>query len=138
MTTFAASRCRPRPDQPARSANRSSTIQPMLWRVCAYCEPGFPSPTTIFTKPPGHADKRPNRSVGTPRGPRSLDPARRRMVPQAARIAARPCRTLRDVKGQVGPFDHRKVIASVASEMLVPLGLVRLGRSMAWVDDYDW
>ena len=60
------------------------------------------------------------------------------MVPQAARIAARPCRTLRDVKGQVGPFDHRKVIASVASEMLVPLGLVRLGRSMAWVDDYDW
>ena len=25
----------------------------MLWRVFAYCSPGFPRPTTIFTTPPG-------------------------------------------------------------------------------------
>ena len=43
-----ASRWRPRPAQPARSASRSRTSQPMLWRVPAYCEPGFPSPTTTF------------------------------------------------------------------------------------------
>jgi hypothetical protein len=42
------------------------------------------------------------------------------------------------VKCQVEPFDHRKVIAAVATEMLVPLGLVRIGRSMTWVDDYAW
>ena len=42
------------------------------------------------------------------------------------------------MKGQVEPFDHRKVIASVASEMLGPLGLVRIGRSMAWIDDGGW
>lgn len=49
-----------------------------------------------------------------------------------------PCRTLRDVKWQVDPFDHRNVIAAVATEMLVPLGLVRIGRSMAWADDGGW
>ncbi len=31
-----ASRWRPRPDRPCRSASRSSTIQPMLWRVSSY------------------------------------------------------------------------------------------------------
>ena len=47
-TTVEASRSRPRPAQPARSASRSSTIQPTLWRVSRYCSPGFPSPTTIL------------------------------------------------------------------------------------------
>src|SRR6187431_2629259 len=28
------------------------TSQPMLWRVPAYCEPGFPRPTTSFKIPP--------------------------------------------------------------------------------------
>jgi hypothetical protein len=46
--------------------------------------------------------------------------------------------TLGDVKWQVDPFDHRKVIAAVATEMLVPLGLARIGRSMTWIDDYGW
>ena len=44
-----ASRWRPRPDRPCRSASRSSTIQPMLWRVSSYCLPGLPRPTTSFT-----------------------------------------------------------------------------------------
>ena len=44
-----ASRVRPLPSQPARSAIRSRTIQPMLWRVFAYWSPGLPRPTTIFT-----------------------------------------------------------------------------------------
>ena len=52
IATFEASRWRPLPVQPARSASRSTTSQPMLWRVPAYCEPGFPSPTTTFTRPP--------------------------------------------------------------------------------------
>src|SRR5436190_7168474 len=47
-----ASFVRPLPSQSARSAIRSRTIQPMLCRVFAYCDPGFPRPTTIFTKPP--------------------------------------------------------------------------------------
>ena len=54
----------PRPVQPARSAMRSSTIQPTLWRVPSYCLPGLPNPTTIFTVAPcapprplaGHGD----------------------------------------------------------------------------------
>ena len=48
------------------------------------------------------------------------------------------CPRLRDVKWQVEPFDHRKVIAAVASELLVPLGLARIGRSMTWIDDFGW
>ena len=60
------------------------------------------------------------------------------MVPQDAQTAANACRTLRDVRWQVEPFDHRKVIAAVAADMLVPLGLMRIGRSMTWVDDYAW
>jgi hypothetical protein len=43
-----------------------------------------------------------------------------------------------DVTSHVDPFDHRKVIAAVATEMLVPLGIVRIGRSMTWIDDYGW
>ena len=42
------------------------------------------------------------------------------------------------MKWQVEPFDHRKVIAAVAAELLVPLGLARIGRSMTWIDDYGW
>src|SRR5450759_2453944 len=64
-TTALASRVRPRPAQPARSASRSTTIQPMLWRVFAYCSPGFPSPTTTFTLPPRGG----GRSRGTLNGP---------------------------------------------------------------------
>ena len=40
------------PVQPARSASRSSTIQPTLWRVSSYRLPGLPSPTTIFKPAP--------------------------------------------------------------------------------------
>src|SRR5436190_4029225 len=36
---------------------RSITSQPTLWRVPAYWEPGLPSPTTTFTKPPGQQDR---------------------------------------------------------------------------------
>ena len=43
-----------------------------------------------------------------------------------------------DVTSHVDPFDHRKVIAAIATEMLVPLGIVRIGRSMTWIDDYGW
>ena len=56
-TLSLASRWRPRPVRPARSANRSRTIQPTLCRVPAYWLPGFPSPTTSFTmrlNPPAH------------------------------------------------------------------------------------
>ena len=52
--------CRPRPDQPARSARRSRTIQPMLWRVFSYWEPGLPRPTTIFTAAPTCTRTRPD------------------------------------------------------------------------------
>ena len=48
-STDDASRSRPRPAFPARSATRSSTIQARLWRVSAYWLPGFPRPTTSFT-----------------------------------------------------------------------------------------
>src|SRR5664280_679634 len=71
-TTALASRVRPRPAQPARSASRSTTIQPMLWRVFAYCSPGFPSPTTTFTLPP-----RP-----TTNGPDPGGPGNREIVPR--------------------------------------------------------
>src|SRR6476646_1552421 len=50
MATFEASRWRPLPVQPARSAMRSITSHPTLWRVPAYCEPGFPRPTTTFNE----------------------------------------------------------------------------------------
>ena len=44
MATLDASRWRPLPVQPARSASWSMTSQPTLWRVPAYCEPGVPEP----------------------------------------------------------------------------------------------
>jgi hypothetical protein len=72
-----------------------------------------------------------------PTGPESPDPARGGMVPQGPSRGVRR-RTLGNVKWQVEPFDHRKVIAAVATEMLSPLGLVRIGRSMAWIDDDAW
>src|SRR6476646_10289966 len=66
-----ASRVRPLPDQPARSAIVSSTIQPTLWRVFAYWSPGLPRPTTIFTRPPlDRLRSRPgNDPSATPTGP---------------------------------------------------------------------
>src|SRR5436305_1468755 len=33
-------------EPPCRRASSSTTIQPTLWRVCAYSRPGLPSPTT--------------------------------------------------------------------------------------------
>ena len=68
-----ASRWRPRPDRPARSASRSSTNQPMLWRVSAYWLPGLPRPTTSFTS------ARRNSLRDTANGPGTVsDGARRR------------------------------------------------------------
>jgi len=48
----------------------------MLWRVFAYCSPGFPSPTTTFTLPPRGR----GRSRGTPNGPASSSGGPRAMV----------------------------------------------------------
>ena len=97
-----ASRWRPRPDRPARSASRSSTIQPMLCRVSAYWPPGFPRPTTSFTirippqrrgpsrgpdTAPGHGERPRDRSDGAqrpwyrPTGRTALAAAGRRCAP---------------------------------------------------------
>ena len=65
-STDDASRWRPRPACPARSASRSSTIQPTLCRVSAYWLPGFPRPTTSFTiagGPPDEHGERPRDRV---------------------------------------------------------------------------
>src|SRR5690348_11843171 len=90
MAIADASRVRPLPVQPARSARRSRTIQPMLWRVFAYWSPGFPRPTTIFTGSPvdrsrqtescpRHAERarsRPGRARGNPTVPAARAGAR--------------------------------------------------------------
>src|ERR1019366_8833131 len=100
-TTELASRVRPRPDQPARSAIRSSTIQPALWRVFAYWLPGLPRPTTIFTDAPWHAEgaqtvlggPRPDGISVVPPGPgpeRASVRGRRRMPGSPAVPAPRP------------------------------------------------
>jgi hypothetical protein len=78
IATDEASRVRPLPSQPARSASRSRTIQPMLWRVFAYWSPGFPRPTTIFN---GASGQRPRRSARTANGP---DPVREGLAPMVA------------------------------------------------------
>jgi hypothetical protein len=36
------------------------------------------------------------------------------------------------------PGEHTKLLLSAARDVLVPLGLVRLGRSRLWVDDRGW
>ena len=55
-----------RPVQPARSASRSRTSQPMLWRVPAYCDPGFPRPTTTFNRPSADSTTGPDPAPGGP------------------------------------------------------------------------
>src|SRR5439155_2434201 len=73
MAIADASRVRPLPAQPARSAMRSRTIQPTLWRVLAYWSPGLPRPTTIFTRSPVGAS--PGEAVDVPVTPNGPDPA---------------------------------------------------------------
>ena len=93
IATADASRVRPLPAQPARSASRSRTIQPMLWRVFAYWSPGFPRPTTIFKLAP--SSERPCRARGaiSPNGPES------RPGGPAAMVAATPGLNLPGPKG---------------------------------------
>src|SRR4029077_10755416 len=66
MATLDASRWRPLPVQPARSAILSMTSQPMLWRVPAYCDPGFPRPTTTFNRPSADSTTGPDPDAGGP------------------------------------------------------------------------
>src|SRR3954467_15964907 len=66
MATLDASRCRPLPVHPARSAMRSITSQPMLWRVPAYCDPGLPRPTTSFNPTLRDSTTRPDPRTGGP------------------------------------------------------------------------
>src|SRR4029077_13783120 len=68
MATLDASRWRPLPVQPARSAILSMTSHPMLWRVPAYCEPGFPRPTTTFNGPSADSTTGPDPDTGGPAG----------------------------------------------------------------------
>src|SRR6476646_3445180 len=68
MATLDASRWRPLPVQPARSAILSMTSQPMLWRVPAYCDPGFPRPTTTFNRPSADSTTGPDPDAGGPGG----------------------------------------------------------------------
>jgi hypothetical protein len=35
-------------------------------------------------------------------------------------------------------FDHNRILKSVVSELLIPLGLHQLGRSRTWIDDHVW
>src|SRR3954453_21043900 len=66
MATLDASRWRPLPVQPARSAILSMTSHPMLWRVPAYCDPGFPRPTTTFNRPSADNTTGPDPDAGGP------------------------------------------------------------------------
>src|SRR6476659_6978659 len=66
MATLDASRWRPLPVQPARSAILSMTSQPMLWRVPAYCDPGFPRPTTTCNRPSADSTTGPDPDAGGP------------------------------------------------------------------------
>src|SRR3954451_19686378 len=68
MATLDASRWRPLPVQPARSAILSMTSHPMLWRVPAYCDPGLPRPTTTFTRPSADSTTGPDPDAGGPAG----------------------------------------------------------------------
>src|SRR3954454_16669845 len=66
MATLDASRWRPLPVQPARSAILSITSHPMLWRVPAYWDPGLPRPTTTFKRPSADSTTGPDPDAGGP------------------------------------------------------------------------
>ena len=66
------------------------TSQPMLWRVPAYCEPGFPRPTTTFNDPPRTARCGPKPIRGDAERRRGVDgEGRARMVQGAPDDAGR-------------------------------------------------
>ncbi len=112
-TIAEASRVRPRPDQPARSASRSRTIQPMLWRVFSYWAPGIPQ-----------ADDDLHRAPAWPPRPR----ATRKISPDPTRRACAD-----GIRSRLGRIRGRPPASAGASAAAAPIRPAAAGVSIRGV-----